>query len=114
MIANDASRSLKAGHIVRNETEPQTIADGARTLCVGDHNWAIIREGLSKIVEVPEDRIKEAVRLLFSLANLKAEPTGALSLAAVLTEPELFRGRSVCCVVSGGNVDPEVFSSILA
>jgi threonine dehydratase len=37
-----------------------------------------------------------------------------LGIAALLTEPELFRGRSVCCVVSGGNVDPEVFRSILA
>jgi len=80
---------------------------------VGRHNWEVIREGLSEIVEVPEARITEAVRLLFGFANLKAEPTGALSIGAVLTNPELFRGRSVCCVVSGGNVDPEVYRSIL-
>ncbi len=113
-IANDAARSLRAGRIVRNETEPETIADGARTLSLGEHTWAILRKGLETIVEVPEEKIAEAVRLLFSLANLKAEPTGALSLAAVLTQPELFRARSVCCVVSGGNVDPEGFARILA
>lgn len=113
-IANDAARSLRAGHIIANETEPQTIADGVRTISLGKHNWAVLRDGLAGIVEVPEESIKEAVRLLFSLANLKAEPTGALGVAALLTRPEMFRDRSVCCVVSGGNVDPKVFREILA
>jgi threonine dehydratase len=114
LLGNDAARSLREGHLVRNESEPQTIADGARTLSLGQHNWAILKEGLASIVEVSEEKIAEAVRLLFLLANLKAEPTGALSLAAVLAEPESFRDRSVCCVVSGGNVDPDVYRSILA
>ncbi|HLG15101.1 MAG TPA: threonine/serine dehydratase [Blastocatellia bacterium] len=113
LLANDAARSLRAGHIVVNETEPQTIADGARTVSIGEHNWAILRDGMSKIVEVPEENIKEGVRLLFSLANLKAEPTGALSIGALLTEPDLFHRCSVCCVISGGNVDREVYSRIL-
>ena len=114
LAGNDAARSIRAGYIVANETEPQTIADGARTVSVGQHNWAIIKEGLSKIVEVPEENIKEGVRVLFSLANLKVEPTGALAVGALLTEPESFQGRSVCCVVSGGNVDPEVYRRLLA
>ena len=81
LLANDAARSLAAGHIVANESEPQTIADGARTVSVGAHNWAVLRDGIAKIIEVPEENIKEAVRLLFFLANLKAEPTGALAVA---------------------------------
>ncbi len=113
LLANDAARSLRAGRIVSNATEPQTIADGTRTLHLGEHNWAVLRDGISGIIEVPEEHIQQATRLLFSLANLKAEPTGALSVAAVLTQPEFFRDRSVCCVVSGGNVDPEVYRSIL-
>jgi threonine dehydratase len=114
LIANDAARSLRAGHIVVNETEPPTIADGARTPSVGIHNWAILKSGLSAIVEVPEDNIAEGVRLLFGLANLKSEPTGALAIGALLTEPERFRGCRVCCVISGGNVDAEVYRAILA
>jgi threonine dehydratase len=114
LLANDAARSLRAGHIVANESEPQTIADGVRTLSVGKHNWTVLRDGLSKIVEVSEESIQEGVRLLFSLANLKVEPTSGLGIAALLTEPEFFRNRSVCCVVSGGNVDAEVFRNILA
>ena len=80
LIANDAARSLREGHIVSNEAEPQTIADGTRTLSVGQHNWEILKDGLETIVEVPEDAIREGVRLLFSLANLKAEPTGAFGV----------------------------------
>jgi len=64
-------------------------------------------------VEVPEEKIKEAVRLLFELANLKAEPTGALSVAAVMTKPQLFQDRLVCCVTSGGNVDPAVYAQLI-
>ena len=114
LLANDAARSLAAGHIVVNESEPQTIADGARTLSLGRHNWEILKDGLARIIEVPEEKIGEAVRLLFALANLKVEPTGALAVAAVLTEPAAFLGQTVCCVVSGGNVDPEVYRRVLA
>ncbi len=112
-LANDAARSLKAGHIVRSEAESTTLADGARTLSVGEHNWPILRDGLAGIVEVPEEKIAQGVRLLFELANLKAEPTGALSVGAVLTDPARFRDQAVCCVVSGGNVDAAVYQKLL-
>jgi threonine dehydratase len=113
LMANDAARSLKAGRIVSNESEPQTMADGARTLCLGDRNWEVIKSGLARIVEVPERQIAEGLRALFSLANLKVEPTGALGIGALLAEPDAFAGRTVCCVVSGGNVDPQVYTNIL-
>ncbi|HKP39303.1 MAG TPA: threonine/serine dehydratase [Pyrinomonadaceae bacterium] len=113
-IANDAARSLREGKLVRNDTEPQTLADGVRTVSVGDHNWAILRDGLASIVEVDEPLIPEAMRLLFNLANLKAEPTGALAIAALLAQPKTFAGKSVCCVISGGNVDPALFAKIIS
>ncbi|HJQ23657.1 MAG TPA: pyridoxal-phosphate dependent enzyme [Blastocatellia bacterium] len=114
LLANDAARSLRAGHIVANDSEVQTIADGARTVSVGQHNWAILESGLAHIVEVPEENIREGLRLLFTLANLKAEPTGALAIGALLTAPERFRDRRVCAVISGGNVDAEVYRQVLA
>jgi len=114
LLANDAARSLRAGRIICNEVEPQTIADGARVISLGRHNWSILKENLTGIVEIPEENIIEGVRLLFDLANLKVEPTGALSIGALLTEPDRFRGHFVCCVVSGGNVDPVVYAKILA
>ena len=113
-LGNDAARSLKAGQIIRNDTEPMTIADGARTISVGDLNWEIIRDGVEEIVEVSENCIADAVRLYFGLANLKCEPTGALSLGAVLENPKRFGGKKVCLVVSGGNVDTAVYSQIIS
>lgn len=112
-IANDAAQSLRVGHVVRQEKEPQTMADGARTLSIGERNWAILREGLTGVVEVPEAAIAEGLRLAFTLANLKVEPTGALGLGALLTEPARFAGKTVVCVVSGGNVDPETYATLL-
>ena len=114
LMANDAARSLREGRIVSLEAEPPTIADGARVVSVGKHNWEVLREGLAGIVEVSEDNIKEGVRLLYTFANLKAEPTGALAIGALLTDPERFRDHRVCCVITGGNVDASVYSAILA
>jgi threonine dehydratase len=107
-IANDFIRSLAAGRVVAYEREPQTIADGARTRSVGAHNWAVLQSGLAGAIEVSEEQIADAVRLCFHLANVKAEPTGAVPVAGLLADPGRFRGKRVCCVVSGGNVDAAV------
>jgi len=114
LLGNDAFLSLKAGKVIQNETEPMTIADGARTISLGNLNWEIIKSGVTEIIEVSDEKIKEAVRLLFSLANLKVEPTGALSLGAILENPSMFADKKICLVVSGGNVDTEVYRQILA
>lgn len=113
LLGNDAARSLKAGKIVPNEFEPMSIADGARTISLGNHNWEILQTGLQEIIEVPEEKIVEAVRLYFSMANLKVEPTGALSLGAILEKSADFSGKKVCVVVSGGNVDTEIYAKII-
>jgi threonine dehydratase len=112
-IANDAAQSFREGRLVANPQEPQTIADGVRTLSLGRHNWPILHQGLAGVIEVAESQIKEAVRLLYHLANLKSEPTGALSLAGLLAQIHAFKSKRVCCVISGGNVDPKVFSALI-
>ncbi len=114
LLGNDASLSLKAGSIITNETEPMTIADGARTISLGDLNWEIIKEGVAGIFEIPDETIAEAVRSYFHLVNLKCEPTGALTLGALLLNKTRFKDKKVCLVVSGGNVDPAVYQEILA
>ncbi len=114
LLGNDASLSLQKGEIVTNEHEPATIADGARTISLGVENWKILQRGLRGIVEVSEEKIREGVRTLFSMANLKTEPTGALTVGALLEKPELFAGKRIACVVSGGNVDTEIYRQILS
>ena len=114
LMANDAARSLRAGKIIANESEPQTIADGTRTLSLGQLTWPIIHEGVKDILEVSEESIVEAARLYFGLANLKCEPTGALSLAALMTNLDIFKDKKVCVIVSGGNVDPAVYAKLIS
>ncbi len=113
LSGNDAARSLHSGQLFSSEHEPDTIADGARTLSLGALNWEIIQRGIADILEVPDALTLEALRRYFLYANLKVEPTGALSLGALLTHPERFHGKRVCCIVSGGNVDPMVYSRAL-
>ena len=114
LLANDAAESFRAGRLVEQQRESNTIADGARVIRLGDLNWEILSEGLAGVIEVTEDQIKEGVRLLFALANLKAEPTGALSIGAVLAQPDRFRGKRVCCVITGGNADPSLYAELVA
>ena len=111
-LGNDAARSFRSGTLIANDFEPPTIADGARTLSLGEVTWPIVRRGVEDIVEVAEERIAKAMRLLFRFANVKAEPTGALSLGAVLANDRL-AGKRVCCVVSGGNVDEDLYAAVL-
>ncbi|HWZ59000.1 MAG TPA: threonine/serine dehydratase [Gemmatimonadaceae bacterium] len=113
LMANDAAESLRQGRIVASDDERQTVADGARTRSLGVHNWAILRTGLTTIVEVPEATIRAAVRVLAESAKLRVEPTGALTVGAVMTEPARFHGKRVCCIVSGGNADPVLYQTIL-
>jgi threonine dehydratase len=112
-LGNDGARSLREGRLVLNEGEPQTIADGARTVSLGRHNWPIIREHVAGIFEISEEQIREGVRLLYGLANLKVEPTGALPIGALLSAPDQFRGQTICCVISGGNVDAAVYQGCI-
>ncbi len=113
LAGNDAARSLRAGQIVSNDVEPMTIADGARTISLGNLNWPIIKAGVKEIIEVSDENIVAAVRMYFSLVNLKCEPTGALSLGAILENRSGFEGKKVCLIVSGGNVDADVYKLIL-
>jgi threonine dehydratase len=111
---NDAARSLHSGQLVRNEQEPDTIADGARTVSLGQLNWEILRGGLADIIEVPDTLTLTALRHCFRYINLKVEPTGALAIGALFAQPEKFYGKRICCIVSGGNVDPALYAKALS
>jgi threonine dehydratase len=100
---DDAYRSLQAGSIQYNETT-DTIADGLRTP-LGDKTFGIIREHVAAIIRVEEETIVEAMRLIWERMKIVIEPSCAVPLAAVLTEPEHFRGKRVGIILTGGNVD---------
>ena len=113
-LGNHLTRSLRAGKRIVDERESTTVADGARVTSLGCRNWEILKDAFTDSIEIPEVAIREAVRVAFHFVNLKAEPTGVLSLAALLVDPDRFKGKRVCCVISGGNVDPELYAQLIS
>jgi threonine dehydratase len=118
-LAADARDSLAAGRIVRWEAEDvsRTIADGTRTQALGTRTFAHLAALLDSIVTVTELEIAAAVRLAAEESRLVVEPSGALTIAALaFRSVELGLDRldgPVVAVVSGGNVDPDVYLELL-
>jgi threonine dehydratase len=100
---DDAYRSLATGERVRLERAPQTIADGVRTLQVGERPFSILREHCAGIALVEEDALREALAIVWSRTKLVIEPTSALPIAAVLAGA--IPGARIGVILSGGNVD---------
>jgi threonine dehydratase len=100
---DDAYRSLVAGTRVSLERAPITIADGVRTLQVGERPFAILREHCAGIALVEEDALREALAIVWSRTKLVIEPTSALPIAALLAGA--IPGRRIGVILSGGNVD---------
>lgn len=109
---NDVQQSLRSGHIVSIET-PTTIADGARTLAIGELPWSIVRTRVADVVTVPDDALLDAMRLLALRSKLVVEPTGALAVAALRLGRIPSPGRTAV-VLSGGNVAPALLARVLS
>ncbi len=103
--ADDAFRSLAAGHIIPSE-KPQTIADGLLT-SLGDLTFPIIREHVEQIVTVSDAAIVAAMKFVWERAKLVVEPSGVVPIAALWEETIDLRGLRVGVILSGGNVDLE-------
>jgi threonine dehydratase len=103
--AADAQESLRRGTLVTWE-HVDTVADGLRTSRVGKLNFATMQELLDDIVTVSEEEILRAVGLLGLHEKVVAEPSGAVTTAALLFADLPFAGTRMVAVVSGGNVEP--------
>ncbi|MEX1336366.1 MAG: threonine/serine dehydratase [Candidatus Limnocylindrales bacterium] len=118
-LAADAAESLAADRIVRwgPELTGRTIADGVRTSAVGRIPFAQLRRLIDEVVTVSEDDIKRAMLEAATRARIVAEPSGALAIAGWMRYgeelPDADESDTVM-IVSGGNVDPEVYRSLLA
>ena len=90
-----------------------SIADGIAVKRPGRLTVPLLEAAEIEAVTVPEARIEEAVGLLVEVEKTVAEGAGAAALAAVLARPERFAGRKVGVVVSGGNIDLRLLSSVI-
>ncbi len=103
--AADTALSLEQGKRVEQFT-PDTIADGLRAM-VGVLNFEIIRKHVGGVITVSEAGIIDAMALVWRHFRMLIEPSSATVIAAVMTQPELFAGRRVGTIISGGNIDLE-------
>ncbi|MEE8164849.1 MAG: pyridoxal-phosphate dependent enzyme [Myxococcota bacterium] len=101
--ADDAWQSMKAGKIIPVEN-PDTIADGLRT-SLGDLTFPIIAKHVRGIITVSEEAIVAAMRLVWERMNLIVEPSAAVPLAAIQSQPDLFKGKRIGVILTGGNAD---------
>ena len=103
--ADDAQRSLAAGHIIAQDN-PRTIADGLRT-SLGDKTFAVISRLVEGIGTASEEAIVAAMRLTWEKLRIVIEPSSAVPLACLMERSLDLAGLKVGVIVSGGNVDLE-------
>jgi threo-3-hydroxy-L-aspartate ammonia-lyase len=110
---DDAARSFRTKTLQRVEN-PQTIADGARTQCLGSLTFPLVLRHVHDIITVTDGEIVEAMRFLWERMKLVVEPTGALATAGVMSGPTGVRDRRVGIILSGGNVDLKAAAALFA
>jgi threonine dehydratase len=102
--AADTVASLQRGEIIADFT-PDTIADGLRAI-VGVRNFRIIRNEVSRVLTVSDNDIRAAMVLFWQKLKILIEPSSATVIAAIRNHPEIFAGKKVGAVISGGNIHP--------
>jgi threonine dehydratase len=105
--------SFEAGRPVSTNS-CDTLADGVAVRVPDADALAIILEGVERVVSVSEAQIEAAMRAYFTDTHNLAEGAGAAPLAALLKEKEKMAGKKVGLILSGGNVDTDVYRDILA
>jgi len=100
--ADDAYRSFKSGKM--EVSQANSVADGLLT-SLGTKTFPVIHELVKGVVTVSDKEIVEAMRLMWEKMKIVVEPSGAVPLAAVLKAKDVFAGKRVGIIISGGNVD---------
>ncbi len=101
--ANDAYLSLSTGKLVPS-VNPITVADGLLT-SLSDLTFSVIRKNVDQILTTTEESIIESMLLIWERMKIIVEPSSATVLAIIKENPDLFRGKKVGLIISGGNVD---------
>ena len=115
VVAKNAAamaRSMEAGRVVATDSA-NTIADGMACRVPMEEPLQIVSKGAARLVEVGDEEIAEAMRVLYRNTHNLAEGAGAAAFAALMQEREKQSGRKVAAILTGGNVDAEVFRRVL-
>ena len=101
--ADDAARSLRAGRIIADDA-PETVADGLRAP-LKELTWHFVSRHVADILTVSEREIVDAMGLVWERMKIVIEPSSAVPVAAILKNRDIFAGRRVGVILTGGNVD---------
>ncbi len=101
--ADDAYRSFKAGHIIADDS-PTTVADGLK-VPLKENTWHFVSNHVKDIQTASEQEIIDAMKLTWQRMKIVIEPSCAVPLAVILKNPDVYRGRRVGVIITGGNVD---------
>lgn len=111
--ADAAKRSFESG-IIQPSDSALTFADGVAVRIPVAEAFDIYSKGADRIVAVNDREISDAMRIYFEDIHSVAEGAGAVALAALIQEKELMQGKEVAVILTGGNIDTEVFAQVLA
>jgi len=101
--ADDAYRSFKAGYIIADDA-PQTIADGLK-VPLKELTWHFVSNYVTDILTASEQEIIDAMKITWQRMKIVMEPSSAVPLATILKNRDIFAGKRVGVIVTGGNVD---------
>lgn len=104
--ADDAARSLAAGHIIADDS-PDTIADGLK-VPLKDLTWHFVSKHVTEVLTATEEEIVDAMKLTWKRMKIVMEPSSAVPLATIIKNRELFEGKRVGVIITGGNVDLDI------
>ena len=111
---DDTMRSFQSGQRERNPKLSGTICDALMTETPGVITWEINRKLIGQGVAASDEEVGRAVAFAFRELKLVVEPGGAIGLAALLAGKLDVKGKVVVAVLSGGNVDPDLFQRLIA
>lgn len=110
---DDTTRSLQAGNQVRNRSETGSLCDAILTPAPGNLTFPILSRLCGAGLVVTDEEALRAMAIAFLRLKIVAEPGGAVALAAALFRRDQVQGDAVIVVVSGGNVDADLFQKVL-
>jgi threonine dehydratase len=116
IIGVEAALYPSVWNALHNGNQPiggATLAEGIAVKNVGKLTLPVIRDLVSDVVLVDEAQLERAVNAYLTLQKTMAEGAGAAGLAAMLAEPDRFRGKKVGLILCGGNIDPRILASIM-
>lgn len=111
---DDTLRSFRSGQREANARMSGTICDGLMTPMPGELTFPLIARLIGKGVTISDEEVGRAVAFAFRELKLVVEPSGAIGLAALLARKPDARGRTAVAILSGGNVDTDLFCRLIA